>query len=210
MKKSRHALKDSDYELLYFLFPSYNWIHLEPKEFKLSTDEIIKQGGKYVVYGSKQRVEYLVEELGPRIGDVIEAMKYSTIPIKETPNALEDQHALIVYCNEKTRGEAMKTLESVGVEHFEWKSNIDSWREVLDDTWLCLNLYICNPDRFREVCRLVDKEKSFELIDGLNKIASELAPEFRKAATRLYKSSDVKPILEELRELVEQKFTSLL
>lgn len=203
MEESKYVMKESDRELLNFLFPDYSWIHMEPEE-KVSLEDSIEYGGKYVIYGSKDRVEELVEELEPGIGDVIEAIKYSTVPVQVTPLAPENKYALIVYCNIKTRTDVMKILQSIGVKYFEWKSTRDSWREVLNDRWACLNFYIENRERFRKLCELVGREDAFEYQDGLAKLSSELAPKFKAAAELLHENPNQESTLEEIKELIEQ------
>ena len=200
LKKSKYALKDSDYELLNSLFLEYPWIHLESKTNNTLEDSI-KYSGKYVIYDSKEKVKEFAEKLEPRIGGVIDAIKYSTAPVKVTPRAPEGLYALIVYCNKKTRTEAMRILESIGVEYFEWKSTRDTWREILSDRLLCLNLYLNNPSGLKRVCELVGKEEVFEFMETIVKFGSEYAAKF-KALVQLIESGQITN-LEEMKAFLE-------
>ena len=196
LEKSKYALEESEYEILNFLFPGYSWTHLESR-VSLPLEEDIKHGGKYVIYGLKEEVEELAEKLESKIGNTINAIKFSTVPVKVTPHAPENQHALLVYCDKRRRTEVMKILEYIGADNYVWKSTRESWREILDDPWTCLILYLSNAEKFRKVCKLVNKEESFKGIKNLMKFSAEYAEKFRKLA-KLIESGEITS-LEEIK-----------
>ena len=123
-----YELSESNYKILDLLFRGYCWIHFESKVPK-PIEEIVEYGGKYIIYGSKEYVKKLAEKIKPMIGEVIEGIKYSTVPLKE------NSYGLVVYCDKRNRDETLKILEKLKVSNYEWKTDKESWRDCLSDPW---------------------------------------------------------------------------
>jgi len=74
-------MKDSDSVLLGLLLSSDPWIYIEPNETKVSFEDSIRYGGKYIIHGSKEYVENLAKRLEKMIGKAISSIKYSKVPV---------------------------------------------------------------------------------------------------------------------------------
>ena len=208
MRKSRYALEEKEYDLLNLLFPGYSWIHLESRNSKTSPEESIKYGGEYVIYDSKEQIEELVKKLEPMIGGVIEAIKYSTVPVKLTPYAPENRYALVVYCDRRNRDEVVEILDEIGARNYEWKNRKDVWRDALKNPWFCFVFYNMDPEGFKKICRLVQMESSIKMINSVMKLASEVAGILREIKERIDKYPDEESLKKEIKKLIEERFNS--
>jgi len=209
MRKSRYALEEKEYDLLNLLFPGYFWIHLESRNSKTSPEESIKYGGEYVIYGSQEQIEKLVKKLEPMIGGVIEAIKYSTVPVKLTPHAPENHYALVVYCDRRDRDEVIEILDEIGARNYEWKNRKDVWRDALKNPWFCFVFYNMDPEGFKKICRLVQMESSIDMIESFMKFASKVAGVFRDVRRKINEYPDEESLKREVRKLIEEKLYSI-
>ena len=209
MRKSRYALEEKEYDLLNLLFPGYSWIHLESRNSKTSSEESIKYGGEYVIYDSKEQIEELVKKLEPMIGGVIEAIKYSTVPVKLTPHAPENRYALVVYCDRRERDEVVEILDKFGGRNYEWKNRKDVWRDALKNPWFCFVFYNMDPEGFKKICRLVQMESSIDMIESFMKFASKVAGVFRDVRRKINEYPDEESLEREVRELIKEKLYSI-
>ncbi len=168
--------------ILYSLFPELrDWIYIELKD-NSSLEDSIRSQGKWIVYGSKNFIENLASILKAKIGMEINALKYSTVPVKVTPNAPEGSHALIVYCNERKKEKVRDLLEEVGIKEANWKSDKESLAELIEDPLFCLRLELLNPGRLNYLTKLIQKDVRPEILEEINRFKryiKKLAKKFK-------------------------------
>jgi len=182
------ANETEEYDFLTSIFPRYrDWMYFESGK-KIPTEDMIKNHGKWVIYGSKKHVEDFANTLRKEIGDVIDSIKYSLKPTRVTPNAPYRRHALIVYCHDYNREGVLSRLKDLGVRQAIWKYDRASLLEDLNDPSFCFALEGLNPGRLKYLSELAGieiKPEITEHIQGMNKLVDDCLQKIKEFEEQL-------------------------
>jgi len=172
------------------------WIEMEGKGNSLTFENQMRYMGKWITYGTAEYIEKKAKELEPKLGDILDSLKYSYKPVNLTDRTPPNSCALVVYCSNFARKDARRILESHNIEDVEWVSNICSLKNLIKKPGVQLLMTATNPERLLELGDVagldmtsdVEKCNNFfanykeAMINGMRKYAKEhgMLDEFEK------------------------------
>ena len=131
------------------------WIEMGGGESGLTFENRIRYIGKWITYGTADYVEKKAKELEPKLGGILDSLKYSFEPGKLTDRTPPNSCALVVYCSNFARRDARRILESHNIKDVEWLSNIYCLKKLIKNPRFQLFMTGTNPEKLLELADIV-------------------------------------------------------